>query len=161
MHDVIERGVEDYLAGSASREFETHLAQCARCREELRGIERYSGMLGVLRAGVNEGGLINDAPEPSPGFARRVMAGIEQEKSRSFWAAFSIDPAFTRRIAFASLLSLAILGSYLATQSSDSMAVADHTPEAVLASHDVSAPSDDPQKMDGMLVTLATYHTVR
>jgi hypothetical protein len=153
MHDVFERGVEDYLAGSASREFESHLAQCASCREELDGFVRVAGMLGALRA--------VDGPGPSLGFSNRVMVGIHEQKGRSFWGAFTIDPSFARKIAFASLLSLAILGSYLATQSADSMALADHTPEAVLASHDVSAPSDDPQKMDGMLVTLATYQTVR
>lgn len=150
MHDVIERGVEDYLAGMANREFESHLAQCARCREELGGIQRVSGLLSVLRS--------EDAPAPPLGFTARTMGLIAEEKSRSFWSAFAIDPAFTRKIAFASLLSLAILGSYLASKGTDNMAQADHTPEAVMASHDVSLPSDDPQKMDGMFLTLATYH---
>lgn len=150
MHDVIERGVEDYLAGSANREFEAHLAQCARCREEVAGVERVSGLLGVLRA--------EDAPAPPLGFASRVMGAVAEQKRGSFWSAFAVDPRFTRKIAFASLLSLAILGSYLASQGSDNMALADQTPEAVMASHDVSLPSDNPEQMGGMFYTLATYH---
>jgi hypothetical protein len=150
MHDVIERGVEDYLAGTASREFESHLAQCTRCREELDGIRHVSGLLSALRS--------EEAPEPPLGFAARLVGSIADQKRRSIWSAFAIESAFTRKIAFASLLSLAILGSYLASQSSDNMAPGDHTPEAVMASHDVSLPSDDPQKVDGMFLTLATYH---
>jgi anti-sigma factor RsiW len=148
MHPEVETGLEDYLSGSAGPEFESHLAQCASCREETRRIEQISSLLRPLRT--------DDAMEPPLGFGARVMQNVREQESRSIWSVFRVDPDFARKLAFGSLLSLAILGSYLVTQPGDSAAQADHTPEAVIASHDVSAAAD--QHLDGMLFTLATYH---
>jgi hypothetical protein len=84
------------------------------------------------------------------------MRGIQQQQSRSFWNVFRIDPSLVQKAAFASLLGLAVFVSYLATSPGDSMAAGDHTPEAVIASHDVSS-ADRQQHINGMLVTLANY----
>ena len=148
MHDIIEKGLEDYLAGSRNREFVSHLADCQSCRKDVEGIQEVSSLLTLFRT--------EEHVEPSLGFEARLMRNIREQRAHSFWNIFNVEPAFTRKIAFGALLSLAILGSYLATENGDSMAVADHTPEAVMANHDPSQ-SDD-QRLDGMLVTLATYH---
>ncbi len=146
MHDVIEKGLEEYLGGSVNREMETHLAQCERCRSEVEEIRQLSSLLGTYLA---------EAPmEPALGFSQRVMRRVAEDKGRSLWSVLSVDPGFARKLVLASLLSLAALGGYLATQPLEGE---NHTPESVLASHDVYS-TDQQQHLDGMLVTLATYH---
>jgi hypothetical protein len=149
MHPIIENGLEDYLGGHPNREFEVHVAQCLSCQKEIAAIQRTSGMLSSFKS---------DAP-PSPplGFQTRVMRRVADQKASSIWGVFTMDPGFARKLAFGSLLSLAALGGYLFTATEDSMAQADHTPEAVMASHDASSP-DQQQHLDGMFLTLATYH---
>lgn len=149
MHDIIEGGLEDYLDGSASREFESHLAQCRECAKEVTRMRDLAGGVRALR--------IDTPTEPPLGFSARVMRGVQQQQGRNFWNVFRIDASLVQRAAFASLLGLAVFGSYLATSPGDSMAAGDHTPEAVIASHDVTA-TDPQQHINGMLVTLATYH---
>ena len=149
MHRIVEQELEDYLSGHAGREFTAHLAACEDCRTEVAEFQKLSGYLGELRTAE---------PLQVPlGFSNRLMRTIESQKPRSFWTIFTVDPGFTRKLALASLLCLAACGGYLATQPVDSVALTDHTPEAVMASHDISAPANDPQHMNGMLVTLASY----
>jgi len=150
MHKIIEQGLEDHLAGAVDREFDTHLAQCSPCREEVEGMKQVSSLLASLRA--------DSEMAPPLGFSSRLMRSIEERQSRSIWSVFTVDPGFIRKLALASLLGLAAFGSYLATQQDDALAATRHTPEAVMASHDPSAAPDDPQHMNGMLMTLATYH---
>jgi hypothetical protein len=133
-----------------NREFDSHLAQCAPCREEVEGMKQVSSLLASLRA--------DSELAPPLGFSSRLLKNIEDRRSRSIWSLFTLDPGFIRKLAVASLLGLAAFGSYLATQPDDSLALARHTPEAVMASHDPTAAPDDPQHMNGMLMTLATYH---
>ncbi len=149
MHDIIERGLEDYLDGSPSREFESHLAECAECLEQAERMRRLNAGFRSLR--------VDSAVGPPLGFSARVMRGLQEQQSRSFWNVFRIDASLVRKAAVVSLLGLAAFGSYLATAPGDSMAAADHTPEAVIASHDVTA-ADPQQHINGMLVTLANYH---
>lgn len=150
MHAVIERELEDYLGGSASREFESHLAQCATCRAEVGRMRQVSVLLSALRA--------EQPPTPSLAFSSRFMRNIQERRRRSFWGILTADPAFTQKLALASILSLAVLGGYFATQGGDAIAKAEHTPEAVMASHDTSPAASEQQHIDGMLMTLATYH---
>src|SRR6266481_6008606 len=59
------------------------------------------------------------APEPftpSPGFYSQVSRRVEVQRPRSLWSFVWLEPAFGRRLAFASLLTLAILGSYTAVR---------------------------------------------
>jgi predicted small lipoprotein YifL len=150
MHRIVEEELEDYLSGRGGRELTSHLTNCEQCRGEVAEMQTLSGLFGDLRA--------VEAVAVPLGFSNRLMLNINDRKSKSFLSIFAVDPGFTRKLALASLLCLAACGGYLATQPVDSVAPSDHTPEAVMASHDVSAPSDDPQHMDGMLVTLASYH---
>ncbi len=150
MHEIVQEGLEDYLSGRASREFEAHLGTCVNCRAEVAELSAVSGFLGELRP-------VDPITVPL-GFSNRLMRTIDGQKSKGFWSIFALDPGFTRKLALASLLGLVLFGSYLATEQGDAMAPSDHTPEAVMAGHDVSNASDDAQHINGMAITLASYH---
>ena len=128
MHNIVEIGLEDHLSGAVNREFDSHLAQCAPCRREVEGMKQVSSLLSSLRA--DSGGFAG--AEPPTGFSSRLLREIEERRSRSIWSVFTVDP-------------------------DDGALLARHTPEAVMASHDPAAAPDDPQHMNGMLMTLATY----
>ena len=143
MHQVILDRLEEYLSGSpASREFKAHLESCDDCRVEVREMLALSGALTVLRA-----------PEPlapAPGFYARVAGRVDAARPRSAWGFFWLDPAFGRRVAFASLMTLAILGSYLITRETD-FSAGPPDAEVIMAQHQ---PGSNP---DVMLATLASY----
>ncbi len=149
MHRIIENGLEEYFEGRPSREFDVHLAQCEACRADVSAFQEVSGMLTGFRTGA--------PPEPSLGFSARVLRSVQEDRKRNFWQVVSLDPGFTRKLALASLLGLAVLGGYLVTDPNDATIQTTHTPEAVMASHDVTSP-DIRQHQNGMLMTLATYH---
>lgn len=72
----------------------------------------------------------------------------------SFASFFALDFAFGRRVAFASLLTLAIVGSYLITRETEFPG--GPSPEAVMAQQ--NSPSfDSAPARDNMLVTLTAY----
>jgi anti-sigma factor RsiW len=144
MHQVILDRLEEYLSGSPSpREFTAHLESCEPCRAELREMQELSGVLRVIRA-----------PEedfvPSPGFYARVAQRVEAQRPRSMWGLFRLDPAFGRRVAFASLMTLAVLGSYLITHETE-YSTGPSNPAAIMAQE---ATGENP---DTMLATLASY----
>jgi len=149
MHSIIESGLEDYLDGRSNQQFETHLESCHSCKAEIAAIQQVSAALINFRSEA--------PPDPSLGFQSRVMRKVAERDASSVWSVFRIDPGLARKLAFGSLLSLAALGGYLFTGTEDSMAKADRTPEAVMASHDTNSPNQQ-QHLDGMLLTLATYH---
>jgi len=147
MHAVIVGNFEEYLSGTllpgTLREFETHLETCPGCREEVRGMQEISGLFATLRPA--------ERLEPPPGFAARVMEQVAAQPAPSFWSLFSLDPGFGRRVVFASLLTLAVLGSYLVSREP---AHSTPSPEAIIASEQGPAPSGDREMM---LVTLTSY----
>ena len=87
---------------------------------------------------------------PPAGFIARVTERVDAERPRSVWSLFWLDPGFGRRFAFASLMTLAILGSYLVTRETD-FSAGPPNPEAVMARQ---APAGD---SDMILATLAAY----
>jgi len=143
MHQVILDRLEEYLSGCpGSREFTAHLETCEKCRTEVREMQALSGTLAAFRA-----------PEelaPPAGFYARVSERVDAQRRRSFWGLFSLDPGFERRVAFASLMTLAVLGSYLITRETDYSA-GPPNPEVIMAQQ---APTGNP---DSMLATLASY----
>jgi predicted anti-sigma-YlaC factor YlaD len=149
MHAVIENGLEEYLGGHIRRDFQSHLDGCAECREEVREFAEFSGLLRELRA--------PEPVQPEPGFYYRLSLKIEAEQRPSIWGIFSLDAAFGRRVAFASLMTLALVGSVLVTSESGFDATTFTSPEAVMASHDVSVPHESSTDRDRMLATLASY----
>ena len=143
MHQVILDRLEEYLSGSLeSREFTAHLESCPRCRAELNDMRELSGDLKTLAS--------REEFSPDSGFYARVSARVEDARPRSLWSLLWLDPALARRVAFASLLSLAVLGSYLITRETEYSA-GPPTPEVIMAQQ---APADNP---DVMLATLASY----
>jgi len=149
MHDVIENGLEEYLGGQVRRDFQAHLADCEKCRVEVRQFEELSGMLHALRE--------PEPIQPDPGFYFRVTQAIESQQQPTFWSIFSLDAVFGRRVAFASLMTLAIVGSFLVSSESGFENPSANGPEAAMASHDVSIPHESSVDRDRMLVALASY----
>jgi anti-sigma factor RsiW len=151
MHAVVIDSLEEYLSGvlapAAHRAVEGHLAGCAACREEVKSMQDVSLLFGSLRTG--------EEFEPSARFTASVMQHVgELTPEPSFASRFALDLVFGRRLVFASLVMLAVLGSFLATR--EAQYSAGPSPDAILAQQDLpefdSAPSQD-----NMLVTLTAY----
>jgi len=149
MHKVIEEGLEDYLGGQLRRDFQAHLDQCAECRTEVQQFEDLSGLFQELR--------VAEPVQPAPGFYFRLSQNIEAQRRPSIWDIFSLDAAFGRRVAFGSLLTLAIVGSFLVSRETGFEPPNLNNPESAMASHDVSVPHESSVDRDRMLVTLASY----
>jgi hypothetical protein len=154
MHDIVVDELERHLSGSASRAFYDHLDVCESCRAEVSGMDELSALLRELRPAGPEGGF-ESAPQPSPFFFSRVTWQIVEDQRKEAWGLFSPGAAFFRRIAFASLLLLAGLGSFLVSREA-SFSGTDAA--SIMAQHDPVAVHSESSDRDRMLVTLATYH---
>ncbi len=109
--------LEDYLSGTLSRTrkagLEAHLAKHPEAAEQLEQFRNTSLMLAELRAPEGE------PVGPEPGFYARVLQRIDQQQEEPFWA-FFLQPLFVRRLAFGSLMWLALVGSYVISFSNPS-----------------------------------------
>jgi anti-sigma factor RsiW len=151
MHAVLMDSLEEYLSGAlepeAQRAIEAHLSGCEACREEVSGMQEVAALFGSLRP--------DEAIEPSPGFAASLMRQVAGAKPRpTFASLFGMDFAFGRRLAFASLMTLAILGVFLATHEAQSSV--GPSPDAIMAQQEAPA-FDSAAAPDNMLVTLTAY----
>jgi len=145
MHAVIINDLEEYLSGSlppvALHRFEAHLKTCGACRREVDEIGSVAGLLATLKP--------KEIADPPPGFVARCLQSVAERPAPSFWTPFG-DFAFGRRVVFASLLTMASLGTVLVSRET-SYAPEPPTPEAVMADSSALTNSDQ------MLVTLANY----
>ena len=156
LHDVVVDEIERHLSGTASRAFHDHLDKCPGCRAEVAAMVEFSQLMQEFRVAPEA------APQPRLGFYNRVANRIVEDQQREAWGLFSPGAAFFRRIAFASLLLLAGLGSFLVTRESSYISPAPGAVErpadaSILMQHDLSddhAPSAD---RDRIFVTLATF----
>ena len=154
MHVVVMESLEEYLSGTLDwtrrRAIEAHLTACDSCREELRAMEEVSLMFGALKS--------NEVLEPSSAFFAGVMeqVGRGRRAAPSFASFFSLDLAFGRRLVFASLMTLTVLGGYLVSREVDYLGGGAVSPEALLAQQDSPAFVSGPAQ-DNMLVTLTAY----
>ena len=152
MHQSIQDGLEDFLAGTAGREdrvrIEAHLRECTGCRQAVESMQEMSVLFSSLRS--------PDPPPPPPGFYARVTTRIEAQQPGSFWAAV-LEPAFGRRLALASLLVLATLGTVLMSRETEY--AAGPSPEMILAVERDAPPMQSGPLMDRdqMLFTLASH----
>lgn len=151
MHAVVKDSLEEYLSGTlepaGQRVIEAHLSTCEGCREELAGMESIAQLFGSFE--------LEEAMEPPHGFYAQVMQAVGGRKSvPSFTGFFSLDLAFGRRLVFACLLTLAVLGSYLVVREGEY--AGSLSPEAVMAQQNYPA-FDSERGQDNMLVTLAAY----
>ena len=96
-----------------------------------------------------------DPPQPSPGFYARVANRIETQQPAPFWMAM-FDPMFGKRLALASLLVLATLGTVLMSRETEY--APGPSPEMILAA-ERDAPLQPAPLLDRdqMLFTLASH----
>lgn len=151
MHAVVIESLEEYLSGvlapAARGAIEAHLANCGTCREEIQGMREVSQWLGALRP--------EEAPAPAPGFYASVMRQVSERRAApGFSSLFALDMVFGRRLVFASLLTLAVLGGYLVTHEAGYQI--GPSPEAILAQQNAPA-FETARAEDNMLVTLSAY----
>ena len=152
MHVVVMENLEEYLAGTlepaGTRAIEAHLNTCPTCREEIHSMQDVSQLFVSLRP--------SETLDPSPGFYAGVMRQVSERRPvPSFAGLFGLDFAFGRRVVFASLLTLAVLGSYLVTREAEYPA-GGPSPEAVMAQQNSPSFATAPGR-DNMLVTLTAY----
>ena len=150
MHAVVMQGLEEYLSGTlkpaARRTIDAHLGLCAACRSELQTMQEVSQCFGSLRS--------EEAVVPAPGFYARVQQQLEQPAVPSAAALLGLDFAFGRRLVFASLLTLAVLGTYLVSR--ETAYSGGLSPEAIMAQQESPSFESAPAP-DNMLVTLTAY----
>jgi anti-sigma factor RsiW len=151
MHGAVLDRLEEYLSGTlkpaAHREFEAHLNSCEVCREEVQSMREFSDCLASFRP--------EETIEPSPGFYAGVVGQVgRQIAAPTFTSLFSWHFAFGRRMAFASLLMLAVLGSYLWLR--ESAYPGGPSAEAVMAQQESPAFQSAPAQ-DNMLITMTAY----
>ncbi len=157
MHGVLREHLEGYLAGNlheaARQGMEAHLAACPECREQSHAMLSSSHELRRLRP------LPDLELEPTAGFYARVMDRVDREREIPFWSLL-VDPIFGRRLVFACLVLLAVLGGYFAAFQRVSYPN-QHRPEALLAGQD-AAPFPTPhfgadlrRNRNAVLATLA------
>jgi hypothetical protein len=150
MHDEILNELEGYLSGEpVSRAFTRHMEDCSPCAREVEEMEQISLSLHSLR--IEETAAVT----PSLGFYAKVTRTIEAEQKSPLWGLFAPDLQFFRQVAFASLMLLAVLGSYLVSRESDLASVA--TEQATLTEHNSTVPHESPADRQHILVTLASF----
>jgi hypothetical protein len=103
-----------------------------------------------------------DVPPVPLGFYNKVSFRIVEHERRHAWGLFSPGVAFFRRVAFASLLVLAGLGSYLVMQENSIVATSGNgngmDAATIMAQHDPTVSHEGGADRDHMLVTLTNYH---
>jgi anti-sigma factor RsiW len=154
MHSLVKEHLEELLGAGGIRTsdagVDSHLAGCHACRREVDALRAQAAIFQSLRPATGA--------EPHPGFYARLMDRVEAQRRTSFWGAF-LDPGFTRRIVFASLIFLVLFGGYLASSERAAPMMASG-PEVIMAdsARPVSGTGSDPQQdRDAILVTLTTY----
>ena len=154
MHKPIKERLEEYLRGAGEQghlvEFRAHLGGCENCREEVGAMEAQARLLRVLGEA--------EEVEPAVGFYARVMEIIEARRVVSLGNVF-LEPAFERRLIFASLAAVIVLGSYLFyTERSPSFET--FSPVSIMAVQplDQGKFGADPQRdREAVLLSLASY----
>lgn len=150
MHEVVRNELERHLSGKASAAFYAHVAECDACRTEVAEMDEISLVLRELSPTLGE------VPEPSLGFYTRVAATIREQQPRSpFARLFSPGQAFFQRIAFASLVLMAGLGTVLINNEANEDGLDATT---IMAQYDGTTSHASAAEPERLLVTLAAYH---
>jgi predicted anti-sigma-YlaC factor YlaD len=151
MHAVVMESLEEYLSGTlkpaALRDVEAHLKSCEACRREVTGMQEVSQWFAAIKT--------EEELTPAAGFYAGVMRAVGHRQAvPSFAGFFALDFAFGRRLVFASLLMLAVLGSYLVSHESEYPTGL--SPETVMAQQD-SPSYDNARAQENMLATMTAY----
>lgn len=136
MHILVSENLEGYLSGhldaADQQAVEAHLAQCPGCRQEWELLRESAEQIRSLRPQDMD-------LDPAPGFYARVIDRIDRDREVPFWAML-LDPGFGRRIVFACLMLLALLGAYVAAVEQVDYP-SKHRPEAILAGQPAPLPA--------------------
>lgn len=152
MHAVVMESLEEYLSGAltpaAQREIEAHLGGCESCRHEIRSFQDISQLFVSMRP--------EEAVEPSLGFYSGVLRQVDaqREAEPAVSGLFALNFLFARRLAFASLLLLAVLGGFLLTHEPESLSP---MPEAIMAQQQAPSFVSGPEHENMLRVTLTAY----
>jgi anti-sigma factor RsiW len=148
MHQPIRERLEQYLGGTEDRDVELHLAECRQCKSEVERMRRQAAILRSLRPGELE---------PAPGFYARVMERVESQRITSVWSIL-LEPVFAKRLAYASLALLALLGT-LAVSIGTEPAAPPSSAEVIMVENPIGPPlgADPARDRNVVLVNLATY----
>ena len=110
MDQFLKDNLETYLSGGLDErqkvEWDAYLAAHPAAAQQVALHEETASMLRELRPP-------EDNWSGAPGFYDRLAERIEEQRRIPFWSVF-LQPPFGRRLAFASLMWLALLGSYFA-----------------------------------------------
>ena len=154
MHAVVMDSLEDYLSGllepAELRAVEAHLNSCEVCREQVHGMQQVSLAFGAFQS---EEVVIAPSSQFYAGIVERVQTARKTESS--FANLFALDFAFGRRLVFASLMTLAVAGSYLVMREANAVQ-GGISPDTVMAQQN-SPGFDSDHAPDNMLVTLTAY----
>lgn len=102
LQDRLEEYLSGTLAGEALAEFEARLARDPKSAEQVTLFVTSHTLFDAFR--------LQEPVAPAPGFYARVSRVIEEEKGTPFWAVF-LQPFMMRRLAFAALMWMFVLGS--------------------------------------------------
>jgi|SRR5579863_2083148 predicted anti-sigma-YlaC factor YlaD len=153
MHRRVRGKLEDILAGTGvtnerhphgSHQHDSHLDECAECRDEIAAMRDQQRLLRTLRP--------PDEAEPRAGFYARVIERIESQGAASIWSLFFESPV-GRGLAMAAMVLALGLGVYLVSSERD--APVDSGP--VFTIPDSSAMLTGAPDRDAVLVNLVTY----
>jgi anti-sigma factor RsiW len=126
MHTILNQNLEKYLEGRLPADLQDsldkHLAECSSCQETLSEAMECSQLLKLLA--VTEA---DPAPEPMPGFALKVLAGLPAAQassaqatqgSLSFWSTIRLGfpgMSLLRQMALAAVMLVVLAGGYAFT----------------------------------------------
>lgn len=150
MHEPLKGHIEDYLHGRKHLpDVEQHLAQCTSCRDEAAQMKRQSELFQSMRG--------PDNLELDAAFYARVMNRIETQARPSIWSLFG-ESLFAKRLAYASLTLIVLLGTYLVSSPEPEQIA--NSPEVMMIDEPQSTAvvgTDVQKDREAILVNLATY----
>ncbi len=154
MHGPVKEHLEEYLGAAGPPgdrpEVDSHLRGCENCQAELEAMAEQARLMRRLRA--------EEVFEAAPGFYARVMSAVEARQKAPVLYAFT-DPAFARRLVYACLATVVVLGSYLLyTEQAAPFGNADPVGFfAASATGDRHVGTDQQRDREVVLVSLASY----
>lgn len=152
MHEPVVSRLEDVLhSAEPIAEVENHLQHCPACRRELAWMRMQAEMIQSLRPPVDL--------EAPPAFYAKVMNRIDSQAKPSVWNIFG-ESLFAKRLAYASMTLLVLLGTFLISDPQGEDTLASNTPEIALSGREeapVEIDDDTEQAREAVLVNLATY----
>jgi len=156
MHRIVRERLEELLPATLEsaelQDVANHVRECEECRRELSDMRQCRQLVRVLRP--------PEDAEPRPGFYGRLMDAIAFQRP-SPWSVF-LDRHFGRRLVYAALTALVLMGTYLiSNERIVETSIAGATPETIMATPASQEPDESQQATasdrDRILVQLATY----